>query len=130
MPIHLDERGIFLQVTVFSVIGIAVTCALAIYSGTDVLPYRLLEIATTRVSWAFVPAVAYIVDRSREMFKTNTEIREAARAKVREEGRQEGIEEGRKREKDEILSSLEAEGVILSPEVAERVFNRKNGKES
>ena len=72
------------------------------------------------------------------MFKKSSEIRAEARLKVREkarleglkEGRIAGIEEGRNREKNEILSSLEAEGVILPPEVAERVFNRKNGQDS
>ena len=126
IPLQLDERGILLQVTVFSVVGIAVTCALAVHSGTDALPYRLLEIATTRVSWAFIPAVAYIVDRSRDMFRTNTEIREAARQKVREEG----IKEGEQKAEDRIRSSLEAEGVAIPPEIAERVFNHKNGEES
>ena len=122
IPIQLDERGILLQVTVFSVIGIAVTSALAIYSSTDALPYRLLEIATTRVSWAFVPAVAYIVDRSREMFRTNTEIREAARAKVREEGRRE--------ESERIHSKLKARGIEIPPEIAKEIFGDKNGKDS
>ena len=60
------------------------------------------------------------------MFKKRSEIRAAARQEVLEKG----IEEGRNREKDEIRASLEAEGVILPPEVAERVFNRRNGQAS
>ena len=56
------------------------------------------------------------------MFRTNTEIREAARAKVREEGRRE--------ENERIRSELEARGIELPSDIAEDVFDSKNGKES
>ena len=92
------------------------------------------------------------------MFRTNAEIREAARQHVREEGlregltkgreegmgagmeegikigRQEGIDEGieigEQRAEDKLRASLEEIGVVLSPEDADRVFNRRSGKES
>ena len=56
------------------------------------------------------------------MFRTNTEIREAARAKVREEGRRE--------ENERIRSELEARGVELPPDIVNDLFDRKNGKET
>ena len=135
---ELIDRGIAWQVAGFAFVGVAATSALAIYSDIDALWFQFFEVATTKLNWAFVPAVAFIADGSRILFEKRSAIRAAARAKVREKARQEGlkegriagIEEGRNREKNEILSSLEAEGVILPPEVAERVFNRKNGQDS
>ena len=72
------------------------------------------------------------------MFRTNAEIRKAARQHVRAEGikegikigRQEGIEIGEQRAEDKLRASLEEIGVVLSPEDADRVFNHRNGKES
>ena len=122
VPFKLNERGILWQIAGFAIVGVATTSTLAIYSEANVLPFRFLEIATTKLSWAFVPAVAFIADRSRKMFETRSEIREAARRKV--------LERGKREEKERIRSELEAEGVVIPPEVAERVFNHKNGKES
>ena len=56
------------------------------------------------------------------MFRTNTEIREAARAKVREEGRRE--------ESERIHSKLKARGIEIPPEIAKEIFGDKNGKDS
>ena len=120
--VKLDERDILWQIVGFSIVGVVATSTLAIYSESDTLPFRFLEVATTKLNWALVPAVAYIIDWSRDMFRTRTEIREAARKKVRDQGRRE--------EQERIRSSLEAEGVVIPPEIAERVFNHKNGKES
>lgn len=122
VPFKLNERGILWQIAGFAIVGVATTSTLAIYSEANVLPFRFLEIATTKVSWAFVPAVAFIADRSRKMFETRSEIREAARRKV--------LERGKREEKERIRSELEAEGVVIPPEIAERVFNHKNGQDS
>ncbi len=68
------------------------------------------------------------------MFRTNAEIREAARQHVRAEGIKEGVKEGIKigaqRVEDKLRATLEEIGVVLSPEDADRVFNRRNGKKS
>ena len=154
IPFQLDERGIFWHVAVFLVIGVAATVVIALYSGSDALAYRLLEIAVTRLNWAIAPSIAYTVERIREVFRTNAEIRKAARQHVREEGvieglskgreegmeagikigRQkgfdEGIEIGEQRAEDKLRASLEEIGVVLSPEDADRVFNHRNGEES
>ena len=134
MPFQLDERGIFWHVAVFLVIGVAATVVIALYSGSDALAYRLLEIAVTRLNWAIAPSIAYTVERIREVFRTNAEIRKAARQHVREEGIKEGVKEGIKigeqRAEDKLRASLEEIGVVLSPEDADHVFNRRNGKES
>ncbi len=130
MPFQLDERGIFWHVAVFLVIGVAATVVIALYSGSDALAYRLLEIAVTRLNWAIAPSIAYTVERIREVFRTNAEIRKAARQHVREEGIEEGIKIGEQRAEDKLRASLEEIGVVLSPEDADRVFNHRNGEES
>ena len=63
---ELIERGFGWQVATFAVIGGAATSALAIYSETDALSFRFFEVATTKLNWAFIPAVAYVVDWSRK----------------------------------------------------------------
>ncbi len=135
---ELIERGIAWQVAGFAIAGVGATSALAIYSDIDALWFQFFEIATTKLNWAFVPAVAFLADGSRKMFERRSEIRAAARLEVREKGRQEGLKEGRKEGRQEatqeteerIRSNLEAEGVILPPGVAGRVFNHKNGQDS
>lgn len=122
VPFKLNERGILWQIAGFAIVGVATTSTLAIYSEANALPFRFLEIATTKVSWAFVPAVAFIADRSRKMFERRSEIRAQARREFREKER--------RRIENRIRSELESEGVVIPPEVAERVFNHKNGKES
>lgn len=119
---ELIERGVVWQVATFATIGIAATSALAIYSETDALTFRFFEVATTKLNWALVPAVAYIVDWSREMFKKSSDIRA--------EARREAVKKSRREENERIRSELEAEGVVIPPEIAERVFKHKNGKES
>ena len=119
---ELIERGVVWQVAGFAIVGIAATAALAIYSETDTLSFRFFEVATTKINWAFVPAVAFIADRSRRVFERRSEIRAAARQEVHEKWRRE--------ENERIQSELEAEGVVIPPEIAERVFNHKNGEES
>ena len=56
------------------------------------------------------------------MFEKRSEIRAQARREFREKER--------RRIENRIRSELEAEGVVIPPEVAERVFNHKNGQDS
>ena len=138
LPPELIDRGIVWQVAGFAILGVAATSALAIYSESDTLPFRFFEVATTKLNWAFVPTVAFIVDRSRKMFERKSEIRAAARQHVREQGRQEGIEEGRKLARKEvqqeteerIQSKLDELGIVIPPEFADQIFNHKNGQDS
>ena len=122
LPSELIDRGVAWQVVGFAILGIAATSALAIYSETDTLTFRFFEVATTKINWAFVPTVAFIIDRSRKMFERRSEIRAAVRREVREKLRRE--------ENERIRSELEDEGVVIPPEIAERVFDRNNGEES
>ena len=122
LPRELIDRGIMWQVVGFAIVGVTATTVLAIYSETDVLPFRFLEVATTKLSWAFVPTVASIAEWSRKMFEKRSEIRAQARREFREKER--------RRIENRIRSELESEGVVIPPEVAERVFNHKNGQDS
>lgn len=121
-PFKLNERGILWQIAGFAIVGIASTSTLAIYSGSNALPFRFLEIATTKLSWPFVPTVAFVIDRSREMFRTDTEIREAARQRV--------IERGKREEKERIRSELKAHGIEIPPEIAKDIFDDETDENS
>ena len=121
-PFKLNERGILWQIAGFAIVGVTTTSTLAIYSEANALPFRFLEIATTKLSWAFVPAVAFMIDRSREMFRTDTEIREAARKKVRDQGRREAAER--------IRSKLKARGIEIPPEIAKDIFDDETDENS
>ncbi len=125
---ELLDRGIVWQSTVFFVIGIVVTVLLAVYSGLDTLAYRILDTATTRMNWAFVPMIAFLIDWSRNMilFERATDIRARAIKKYDDKLRQ----EVRQEESERIRSELEANGVVIPPEVAESIFNQKNGHKS
>lgn len=127
---ELGERGIVWQVVGFATVGIVATSALALYSGVDNVPLRFLDVATSKLSWAFVPTLAFILDGSREMFKKRSDIRKEARQEVRERFRNEGIAVGEKMAEERLRDRLKSEGISLSPEVTERLFNHKNGKDT
>ena len=118
---ELLERGVVWQVVGFAAFGIGVTSIIAIYSGADNVPFRFLDVATSKLSWAFIPTLAYTLDRSRDMFRKRSDIREAARQEVREEGAKE--------EAERIRKSLKAKGISIPPDVAEEIFNHKNGQD-
>ena len=122
VPFQLDQRGILWQVIGFAIIGIVTTSTLAIYSGADTVPFRFLDIATSKLNWGFVPAIAFLIEGTRDMFRTNAEIREAARKKVRDQGRRE--------EKERIRSELKARGVEIPPEIAKDVFEDETDENS
>lgn len=56
------------------------------------------------------------------MFERRSDIRAAAR--------REAVEKSRRETQERIRSNLQAEGVIIPPEVDQRVFNLVNRKES
>ena len=130
----LEERGIVWQGIGFATIGTISLPLLWIYSETDHWSIGVYRLAVTQLSWAFVVAIAVIIEGVREMFKTSTEIRRAAREKVankaREEGRQEGREQGERRALDRMRSKLQRHGVVLPPEAEEDIFNHSNGSKS
>ena len=127
---ELRERGIAWQIVGFAAVGIVATSVLALYSGVDSVPLRFLDVATSKLSWAFVPTLAFALDRSRYMFERRFDIRRKVRQEVRERFRNEGIAIGEKKAEEKLRDLLKSEGITLPPEVDERVFNHKNGKDS
>ena len=143
LPPELIDRGVEWQVTGFTILGVAATSALAIYSDLDTLPFRFFEVATTKLNWAFVPTVAFVVDGSRKMFERKSEIRATARLEVLEKARKEGLEQGRiagieegriiareevqQQTEERIQSKLDELGIVIPPEFADQIFNHKNG---
>ena len=117
---ELRERGIVWQVVGFAVVGVVATSVLAIYSGSDELPFRFLDVATSKLSWAFVPTFAFVLDWSRAMFKRASDISRDARREIRDKGAREA--------EIRIQKALESKGIPIPPDVAEEIFNHKNGK--
>ena len=66
-------------------------------------------------------------------FRTRAEIREAVRRKIYEievrEGRKEGIRIAERRSEERFRELLKSDGVIIPPDVAERIFGDESGKD-
>ncbi len=58
-------------------------------------------------------------------FRTKTEIRESVRRKIYEIQ----VREGRRRELERIREALKAKGISIPADVAEEIFNHKNGQD-
>ena len=118
------------------------------------MAFRIFETAVVTLYWAFAPVIAYANDRSRELFKRNSQIRKEAKQEAsrrareeglqegrqvgvqegvrvgRLEGRQSGLQEGRAAESERIRSELADKGIIIPPEIADSIFNHRNGHEN
>ena len=139
---ELRERGIVWQITGFAAVGIVATSVLALYSGVDNVPFRFLDVATSKLSWAFVPTLAFALDRSRYMFERRSDIHRKVRQEVLERSRNEGLAEGReegiatgiaigeKKVEEKLRERLKSKGISLPADILDEVFNHKNGKES
>ncbi len=132
MPNELSERGIWWQVAGFTIVALVSLAILAEFSGSDVRAYRYLEIAATKLYWAFIVPLGGLFEGVRRMFEKASEIRAAQRAKMRErwttEGRREGRREGRQEAREEVSSRLqeayerfgvERNGVMVLPRTPE-----------
>ena len=54
LPSELSERGIWWQVAGFTIVALVSLAILAEFSGSDLRAYRYLEIAATKLYWAFI----------------------------------------------------------------------------
>ncbi len=128
----LEERGIVWQGVGFATVGAISVPLLWVYSETDHWGIGFYRLAVTQLSWAFVVVIALVIERTRMMFETKTEIRRVAREKAIEEarvkGREEGMAEGERLAAERMRSKLRAEGIQLSPEAEARIFNGDNGR--
>lgn len=116
----LEERGIVWQAVGFAIIGAISLMLLWVYSESAHWSIGIYRLAVTQLSWAFVVAIAVIIEGLREMFKTNTEIRRAAREKAIAKARVEGAKD--------LLSALEKRGITVPEDIAERLDETSNGK--
>lgn len=124
----LEERGIVWQGVGFPTVDAISVPLLWIYSETDHWGIGFYRLVVTQLSWAFVVAIALVIERTRKMFETKTEIRRVAREKAIEEARVKGREEGERLAAEHMRSELRAEGVQLSPEAEARIFNGDNSR--
>ena len=128
MPNELSERGIWWQVAGFTIVALVSLAILAEFSGSDVRAYRYLEIASTKLYWAFIIPLGGLFEGVRKMFEKASEIRAAQRAKMRERWTTEGRREGRQEAREEVSSRLqeaydrfgvEQNGVMVLPRTPE-----------
>ena len=128
LPNELSERGIWWQVAGFTLVALITLAILAEFSGSEARSYRYLEIAATKLYWAFIIPLGGLFEGARKMFEKASEIRAAQRAKMEERwtrrGREQGIKEGqqelasRMREAYERFG-IEQDGVMVLPRTPE-----------
>ena len=136
LPNELSERGIWWQVAGFTIVALASLVILAEFSGSKGRAYLYLEIAATKLYWAFIIPLGGLFEGVRRMFEKASEIRAAQRAKMRErwtregrrEGRMEGQREGRREGRKEVAGrmqeayerfGIEQNGVMVLPRTPE-----------
>ncbi len=128
LPNELVERGIWWQVAGFTLVAFVILAILAEYVGSDLGAYRYLEIAATKLYWAFVIPLGGLFEGARRMFEKASEIRAAQREKMRIRWTTEGRKEGRKEGRQEVAGRLneayerfgvEQNGVMVLPRTSE-----------
>lgn len=117
----LEERGIVWQGVGFAIVGAISLPLLWIYSEADHWTIGVYRIAVTQLSWAFVVAIALIIEGARGMFETRTEIRRAAREKA--------IANARKEAADQVVAELKKRGFTIPDDVVEVVSEAANGRD-
>ncbi len=111
----MEERGLIWQGSGFALIGASSLLVLSLYSEADHWSIGIYRLAVTQLNWAFVLAVALVIEGIRSMFKTTTEIRKAARERYI-------AKEVAKR----LKSIADEPGVVFPPELEQKLF--KNGR--
>ena len=123
----LEERGVVWQGAGFALVGAVSLPLLWVYSEADHWSIGIYRLAVTQLSWAFVIALALVIESIREMFKTSTEIRRAAREKAIAKAFAKGAKQGEQRALERFKAVLDEPGVDLPPDVEQRLFD--NGGE-
>ena len=118
----LEERGIVWQGVGFATIGAISLPLLWIYSDADHWSIGVYRLAATQLSWAFVIAIAVIIEGVREMFKTSTEIRRVAREKAIAKARQ---KERRAIEK-RLRSAYRKRGIAVPKDIIDEAMIDEN----
>lgn len=75
----LEERGVVWQGSGFALVGAVSLPLLWVYSEADHWSIGIYRLAVTELNWAFVIALALVIEGIRKMFETRTAIRRAAR---------------------------------------------------
>ena len=120
----------------FALIGAISLFLLWVYSEADHWSIGVYRLAVTQLNWAFVVAIAMIVEGVRQLFETRTEIRKRARqkaiakafAKGEKRGEKRGEKLGEQRAMERIKADLREQGIELSSEVEKRLL--ENGRDN
>ena len=75
----LEERGVVWQGSGFALVGAVSLSLLWVYSEADHWSIGIYRLVLTELNWAFVIALALVIEGIRKMFETRTAIRRAAR---------------------------------------------------
>ena len=118
-----EERGLIWQGSGFALVGAISLPLLWVYSEADHWSIGIYRLAVTQLNWAFVIALALVIEGIREMFKTNTEIRRAAREKAFAKA----TEKGERRAEKRMKSILRRHGIDLPPEAERELFVNGTG---
>ena len=128
----LEERGVAWQGSGFALIGAISLFLLWVYSEADHWSIGVYRLAVTQLNWAFVVAIAVIIEGVRQLFETRTEIRKRARqkaiAKAFAKGEKRGEKLGEQRAMERIKADLREQGIELSTEMEKRLLG--NGRDN
>ncbi|MCY4475659.1 MAG: hypothetical protein OXC83_09540 [Chloroflexi bacterium] len=124
----LEERGVAWQGSGFALIGAVSLFLLWVYSEADHWSIGVYRLAVTQLNWAFVVAIAVIIEGVRQLFETRTEIRKRARQKAIAKAFAKGEKRGEKRARERIKMDLREQGIELSTEMEKRLLG--NGRDN
>jgi len=112
----------------FALIGAVSLFLLWVYSEADHWSIGVYRLAVTQLNWAFVVAIAVIIEGVRQLFETRTEIRKRARQKAIAKAFAKGEKRGEKRARERIKMDLREQGIELSTEMEKRLLG--NGRDN
>lgn len=124
----LEERGVRWQGVGFALVGAISLPLLWVYSEADHWSIGIYRLAVTQLNWAFVIALALVIESIRELFKTSTEIRRSAREKALAKAFAKGARQGEKRAIERMKAVLEEPGLELPSEVEQKLFENGRGR--
>ena len=124
----LEERGVMWQGSGFALVGALSLPLLWVYSEADHWSMGIYRLAVTQLNWAFVIALALVIEGIRKMFETRTAIRIAAREKAIAKAFAKGARHGEQRAMERFKTALNEPGVELSPEVKQKLLENGRGR--
>ncbi len=124
----LEERGVVWQGSGFALVGAVSLSLLWVYSEADHWSIGIYRFAVTELNWAFVIALALVIEGIRKMFETRTAIRRAARERAIAKAFAQGAKHGEQRATERFKAALHEPGVELPPELKQKLLENAGGR--